>query len=129
MLKRYRLSLWRIDMERNLTCIACPLGCNLIVTIENNKVIKVVGNTCKRGEAYAKDECTNPKRTITTIVRSADNVMVPVKSLYPIDKDKVLEAIKIINKVRPTLPIKVGDVILEEVYNSPIVATANVTKE
>lgn len=116
-------------MERNLTCIACPLGCDLKVTLENNKVIKVVGNTCKRGEAYAKDECTNPKRTITTIVRSVDNVMVPVKSLHPIDKDKVLEAIKIINKARPTLPIKVGDVILEEVYNSPIVATANVTKE
>ena len=40
---------------RELTCIGCPLGCQLTVTMGNDE-IKVEGNTCPRGEAYAKKE-------------------------------------------------------------------------
>ena len=48
-------------MERKLTCIICPLGCPLTVELADGKVVKVTGNTCKRGEAYANNECTNPQ--------------------------------------------------------------------
>ena len=34
-------------MIREITCVACPLGCPLTVTIENNEVTDVKGNTCK----------------------------------------------------------------------------------
>ena len=34
---------------RELTCIGCPLGCSLKVTLENGEVTDVTGNTCKRG--------------------------------------------------------------------------------
>ena len=37
--------------ERNLTCIGCPLGCALKVTIDAENVT-VTGNTCKRGADY-----------------------------------------------------------------------------
>ena len=30
---------------RELTCINCPLGCALTVTLDGEKVIKVEGNT------------------------------------------------------------------------------------
>ncbi len=33
---------------RELTCIGCPLGCQLTVTMGNGE-IKVEGNTCPRG--------------------------------------------------------------------------------
>ena len=36
---------------RELTCINCPLGCALSVTIDGS-TITVTGNTCPRGEAY-----------------------------------------------------------------------------
>ena len=36
---------------RELTCISCPLGCPLQVEIdEAGQVVRVTGNTCKRGE-------------------------------------------------------------------------------
>lgn len=53
---------------RELTCIGCPLGCQLTVTMGNDE-IKVEGNTCPRGEAYAKKEVTNPTRIVTSTVR------------------------------------------------------------
>ena len=41
-------------MEKHeLTCIGCPLGCSVKITLENNIIISVEGNTCKRGEIYA----------------------------------------------------------------------------
>ena len=40
--------------EKNLICIGCPMGCPLIVTMEAGEVISVTGNTCKRGDVYAK---------------------------------------------------------------------------
>ena len=50
---------------RNLTCIGCPLGCSLSVQIENEQVVSVSGNTCPRGDAYARKEVTNPTRIVT----------------------------------------------------------------
>ena len=46
----------------NLTCIGCPMGCPLTVTMENGEVKDVTGNTCKRGDDYARKEVTNPTR-------------------------------------------------------------------
>lgn len=46
---------------RELTCIICPKGCALKAKLdENGKVLRVTGNTCKRGAEYAENECTNP---------------------------------------------------------------------
>ena len=56
--------------ERLLTCIVCPKGCEMKITFdEDGKIASIEGNTCKRGIGYAEDECTNPKRTVTTTVR------------------------------------------------------------
>ena len=55
----------------NLICIGCPLGCPLTVEMEGNEVKSVAGNTCPRGDAYAKKELTNPTRIVTSTVRVA----------------------------------------------------------
>ena len=54
---------------RNLTCIGCPLGCALAAEIEHGEVINVTGNTCRRGDDYARKEVTHPARTVTSTVR------------------------------------------------------------
>ena len=40
--------------ERELICIGCPMGCPIVVKMEEEKVISVTGNTCPRGDAYAR---------------------------------------------------------------------------
>ena len=54
---------------RELTCIGCPMGCLLIVTMEAGVVISVKGHTCKRGDVYAREEVTTPTRIEPYTVR------------------------------------------------------------
>ena len=55
--------------ERKLTCIGCPMGCPLTVVMNGEEVVSVTGNTCKRGDVYARKEVTNPTRIVTSTVR------------------------------------------------------------
>ena len=110
-------------MERKLTCIVCPLGCELCVALEDGKVQAVSGNTCPRGKVYAETECISPMRTITTTVRCADGTIIPVKTATPIPKDKIFEAMEIINKLKAKTPINAGDVILDDLFGAKVVAT------
>ncbi len=112
-------------MKRNLTCIVCPMGCSIDVLMENGQVLSVTGNSCPRGAEYAKNECISPVRTITSTVRCADGGVVPVKTDKPIPKDRIFECMKIINNTVAPLPISAGDVIIEDVFGSNIVATGN----
>ena len=112
-------------MKRNLTCIVCPMGCDLEVEFENKEVVSVVGNTCKRGFDYAVSECTNPVRTVTSSVRCKTGDMVSVKTDKPIPKEKIYECMKLINSAHPDLPICIGDVIIKNVFGSNIIATQN----
>lgn len=113
-------------MKRELTCIVCPIGCSLVVDIDDGKVTNVTGNTCPRGKVYAENECISPVRTITTSVVCKTGEMLSVKTDRPIPKDKIAEAMKIINEASPVLPISIGDVIMEDVFGSNIVATRNI---
>ena len=113
-------------MKRQLTCIVCPVGCSLSVEIEDGKVIDVTGNTCPRGKVYAENECVSPVRTVTTTVRCTSGEIIPVKTETPIPKEKIFDAMKIINNTHPSLPIAVGDVIIENVFGSRVVAVRRV---
>lgn len=111
-------------MQRELTCIVCPMGCSLNVELEDNKVISVSGNTCKRGEEYAKNECINPVRTVTSTVKCENGELVAVKTDKPIPKEKISKCMKIINTTVARLPINIGDIVVNDVFGSNIVATS-----
>ena len=112
-------------MNRNLTCIVCPIGCSMEVEIIDGEVISVTGNTCPRGEKYAISECSNPERMVTTTIRTENGKVLPVKTDRPIPKDKVFECMNIINNHICKLPVKVKDVIIEDVFGANIIATKN----
>lgn len=112
-------------MKRELTCIVCPIGCSLLVELEGNEVKNVSGNTCPRGAVYAQNECTNPQRTVTSTVRCSDGGMVAVKTDRTIPKEKIDECMDLINSLTPDLPVRIGDVLAENVFGANIVATQN----
>ena len=112
-------------MKRELTCIVCPVGCSLVAEFEDGKVLSVSGNKCVRGKNYAETECISPMRTVTTTVKCENGEIVPVKTDKPIPKGKMADAMKIINNTHPVLPIAVGDVIIDDVFGSKLIATKN----
>ena len=115
---------------RELTCIGCPMGCPLIVTMEAGEVISVTGNTCKRGDVYARKEVTNPTRIVTSTVRVAGGSidMVSVKTREDIPKGKIFDCVKALRGIEVPAPVHIGDVILKNVADTgvDIVATKNV---
>ena len=116
-------------MKRELTCIVCPLGCKMEVGFDSDKKIVeyVKGNTCKRGEEYAKTECIRPVRVLTTTVACKNGGVVSVKTDKPIPKDKIFACMEIINNIKVVLPINIGDVIIENIADTgaSVVATAD----
>lgn len=115
-----------MEQKRELTCIVCPMGCALTVTLsENGEVLSVTGQTCKRGEEYGKNECLHPVRTLTTTAKTADGRPVPVKTASPIPKEKLFEAMELVNRLEVSLPVRIGDVLMEDLFGAKLVATAN----
>lgn len=112
-------------MKKNLTCIVCPLGCNLEIQFKDDIITSISGNNCPRGKDYAENECTNPQRTVTSTVRCTNGSMLSVKTDRAIPKDKMWQCMEIINKTVAKLPICVGDVIVENVFGCNIIATQN----
>lgn len=114
---------------KSFICINCPLGCPLTVDVEDGKVVKVVGNTCKRGEAYAVKEITAPARTVTSTVRvvNGERPVVAVRTKTDIPKDKIFACMEAINAVEITAPVKIGDVVIADVCGTgvDVVASAN----
>ncbi len=117
--------------NRELTCISCPIGCQMMVCIDNED-IRVTGNTCKRGEIYAKKEVTDPRRVVTSSVRvkNGDLIRVSVKTETDIPKDKIFDCMADIFKAEAVAPVKIGDIIIENCAGTGIavVATRNVDK-
>ena len=114
---------------KNLTCIGCPMGCSLTVTIECDR-IGVEGNTCPRGADYAKKEVTNPTRIVTSSVRvsGADIARVSVKTASDIPKGKIFACMEEICKAQMTAPVAIGDVVIENCAGTGVnvIATKNV---
>lgn len=116
-------------MKKSLICVSCPLGCPIEVEIENGEILSVTGNTCKRGDAYARAELTHPERSLTTTVKLVDGMLpvVPVKSSKPVPKDKMFECMEVINKASIKAPVKIGDIVVKDILGTgvDIVVTNN----
>ncbi|MDE7276759.1 MAG: DUF1667 domain-containing protein [Lachnospiraceae bacterium] len=116
--------------EKNLTCINCPIGCSLTIRMEGEQVIKVSGNTCKRGEIYARKEVTNPTRIVTSTVKvvNGKSDMVSVKTKEDISKGKIFDCVRALKNVQVEAPVRIGDVIVKNIADTgaDVVATKNV---
>lgn len=108
-------------MEKVITCINCPVGCRLTVTLENDQVTKVTGNTCIRGDKYARQECIAPERMITAVVPVADRSMpLSVKTARPVPKKLISACMQALADVTVTAPVRIGDVILPNVCGTGV---------
>lgn len=116
--------------KKNLTCIVCPRGCTLTVTLDSaleNPVVSVEGQGCKRGVDYATAECTHPTRVLTTTAPTVDGGVVPCKTDRAIPRELLFEAMKAVNALSAPAVVRIGDILLSDLLGTGanIVATAN----
>ena len=103
---------------KELTCIICPNGCHLLIDDELN----VTGNICNRGVGFAKQELTNPQRSVTTTVKTTfkNNPVVPVKTSGTVNKDLVIKVVEEVNKITVSNKLGINDIVIKNVLNTGV---------
>jgi CxxC motif-containing protein len=109
-------------MIKKMTCIACPIGCQLEVDVEGGRAIKITGNKCEKGPIYAKQEIENPTRILTaSVLTDGLNLKIlPVRTSKAIPKNKLGEAMEAILKIKISKPVKVGSVLVNNFLDSGV---------
>lgn len=113
---------------KTITCIICPLGCEITVKSSTS----FYGCACRSGEKYAAKELNNPERVITTSVRVKSSIMplVSVRTTAPVPKKAIPGILKLAAETVISAPVKRNDVIIKAVNGTEadLIATRTLEK-
>ena len=109
-------------------CTTCPSECLLTVEVERDTndavatVHSVTGNSCPRGDKFAHQELTCPMRVLTTTgaVSDGDEALLPVRTAEAIPLALHAHAMDLIRGLVVEAPIRMGDVVLENLLDTSI---------
>lgn len=114
---------------KELTCINCPMGCLVTVTMDGDEIKDISGYTCPRGKSYAEKEVTNPTRVVTSTmkVKGGKKDRVACKTEHDIPKEKISAVMEAINTAEAQAPVVIGEVLIANVADTgvDVVATAH----
>lgn len=114
---------------KKLTCIVCPKGCDICVEASIDGY-EISGNKCTRGKEYALNEIKNPKRSITSTVKTVFKAIprLPVRSDKDIDLQDIFPVMRELSKVEIIQPIHSGEIIMSNILNTGvnIIATSDI---
>jgi CxxC motif-containing protein len=114
-------------MQKEITCIGCPMGCRITAELdEDGRILSVDGYTCNVGKKYAQEELTAPKRVVTALMNVWESRQpLSVKTSQAIEKSKIPDCLREIRSRTATLPVHTGEVLIRNVCgtSADIVAT------
>jgi len=108
--------------EKNFICTACPTGCKLIVRMEGNEVVKILGHRCRKGETYGRQEAIAPQRMVASTVKVPNGFhpLLPVYTKGAIPKQRIPEVLEKIRAIEVLAPVKAEDVIIANVIGTGV---------
>ena len=114
-----------------LTCVLCPVGCELEVRKDEAGELDVQGNQCDKGLPFAVEEILHPKRNLATSVpvRGTEAKMVSVRLSDRVPREMIFPVLAEIAKLRPEVPVRRGQVLITDVLGTgvDVIATRMVT--
>lgn len=118
-------------MKKELVCIVCPNGCELSIDLDDNgNITGVTGNTCKRGEEYARQEMISPMRTIASsvLIEGGELPLASVRLTKAVPKDMIAAVMDEIKKIKLPAPVSIGQVVVKGICgtDSDLIITKNV---
>ncbi len=101
--------------EKQFICINCPMGCRLTVSLAEGQAVSVAGASCRRGEAYGRQEAVAPMRVLTCLMRPANREKpLSVKTSAPVPKELLFRCANQIYATHPQAPIPMGSVVIHD---------------
>lgn len=118
-------------------CTTCPSECLLTVEIERESdgsvaaVRSVTGNSCPRGDKFARQELSCPMRVLTTTVAvsGGNEALLPVRTAEAIPLELHTQAMALIRGLVVEAPIHMGDVVLENLLDTNVNLVASMDIE
>ena len=114
-----------------LTCVLCPVGCELEVRKDPAGELQVHGNQCDKGIPFAVEEVLHPKRNLATSVplKGTETKMVSVRLTGPVARDMIFRILAEISALRPEAPVRRGQVLIADVLGTgvDVIATRTVS--
>lgn len=109
-------------MKKEIICTVCPTGCTVTVDGSEKEITKIEGFSCPRGKEYAQNEFLSPVRILTSTakLKGGKSPLVAVRSRTPIPKSKLFECMDEIRKLEVAVPVKRGDVLIENVLSTGV---------
>ncbi len=117
---------------KEMVCIVCPIGCQLKAELnEQGEVISVTGNTCARGDVYARKELTNPTRMLTSTIKIKGAIYerLPVITSSDIPKGKLFDVMQTLLNLEVEAPVHNKDIIIKNVCGLGVDIIASRTME
>lgn len=100
------------------------MGCALEVSMPTSDPASfiVTGNTCNRGDTYARKELTNPERTLTCTVAVAgsNRSVVSAKTAGEVPKAKLLDCMQEVRRLTVKAPLHAGDVLIKDILHTGV---------
>jgi len=120
----------RMPLDR-LTCVLCPVGCELEVRKTEAGELDVSGNQCDKGVPFAVEEVLRPKRNLATSVpiRGTAARMVSVRLSGPVPREMIFPILAEIAKLRPEAPVRRGQVLVSNVLGTGVDVIATRTTD
>jgi CxxC motif-containing protein len=119
--------------KKHFTCVVCPIGCEIDVELQDNKVVSIQESKCVKGREFVLQELEEPMRILTTTIciNGAKWSMLPVRTDKPIPKRLLFNVIRELANIELQAPVKMYDVIVRDIAGSSvnIVATRNMKQE
>jgi CxxC motif-containing protein len=115
--------------EKTVTCINCPIGCRVTVRFEDGEIVSVEGNTCKRGDTYARQECVEPKRMVTAVLPvESGETPASVRTVSPVPKALIKDVMRELSQLTLKAPVSLGEVVCADVCGTgvDVIATCEV---
>jgi CxxC motif-containing protein len=110
-----------MNEEKKIICVACPKGCRLRVN-QAGETLVVSDQGCKRGEQYARQEMTDPRRMVATTIQMEDgqHPLLPVYTAAPFPKGKIRPLLAELRRTKLKTPIQIGQVVLKNALDTGI---------
>lgn len=99
---------------KSFTCVNCPLGCVIDVTLdESGAISSIEGQTCRLGEEYVRQEAVDPRRNVSSVVWVKGELEpLSVKTAAPVPKAMISQIMEEIRSLTVEGPVEAGDVVL-----------------
>jgi len=119
--------------KRHFVCVICPIGCEIDVVHDGDRIISMEGNKCKKSDEFVKQELIEPMRVLTTTVRiqGARWPIIPVRTDKPVPKRLFPLIMSLLRRIKLQAPVGMLDLVVKDVAGTGanVIATRTLSHE